>query len=127
MRQECGCRTANEARRLILLQGAKAQQKRERNQKDVKVAKSQLKAVRSSRSPRNKRTHCALFPYSNVAAKDIQCVVCKATFLKTTKAPALTEHAENKHRKTLAESARLAEFAAQLSYPATAYGIGYGS
>ncbi|CAG9955129.1 hypothetical protein V2G26_011762 [Clonostachys chloroleuca] len=64
--------------------GAKAQQKRERAQKDGKTAKSQLKA--------------------NQQACDIQCVVCKSTFLKTTKAPALTEHAENKHNKTLAEA-----------------------
>ncbi|KAH7375648.1 At2g23090 like protein [Plectosphaerella cucumerina] len=64
--------------------GARAAQKRERNAKDAKgVAKSQLKV--------------------NAAAKDIQCVVCKATFLKTTKAPALTEHADNKHKKTLAD------------------------
>ncbi|CAH0056653.1 unnamed protein product [Clonostachys solani] len=64
--------------------GAKAQQKRERNQKDGKAAKSQLKV--------------------NQQACDIQCVVCKSTFLKTTKAPALTEHAENKHNKTLSEA-----------------------
>lgn len=37
----------------------------------------------------------------NEAAKDIQCVVCRATFLKTTRAPALIEHAGNKHSKTL--------------------------
>ncbi|CAM1504286.1 Fc.00g018770.m01.CDS01 [Cosmosporella sp. VM-42] len=48
--------------------GARAQQKRERNQKDQKVAKSQLKV--------------------NAQACDIQCQVCKSTFLKTTKAPA---------------------------------------
>lgn len=64
--------------------GAKAQQKRERNQKDSKAAKSQLKV--------------------NQQAMDIQCVVCKSTFLKTTKAPALTEHAQNKHNKSLAEA-----------------------
>ncbi|KAF5012079.1 hypothetical protein FDECE_1853 [Fusarium decemcellulare] len=63
--------------------GAKAQQKRERNQKDSKAAKSQLKV--------------------NKQACDIQCQICKSTFLKTTKAPALTEHAENKHSKTLTE------------------------
>ena len=64
--------------------GAKAQQKRERNQKDAgKSAKSQLKV--------------------NQAACDIQCVICKSTFLKTTKTPALLEHAENKHSKGLAE------------------------
>ncbi|KAH7001631.1 At2g23090 like protein [Ilyonectria destructans] len=63
--------------------GAKAQQKRDRNQKDGKVAKSQLKV--------------------NKQACDIQCQICKSTFLKTTKAPALTEHAGNKHSKTLEE------------------------
>ncbi|CRK10916.1 hypothetical protein HYQ45_004474 [Verticillium longisporum] len=62
--------------------GNRAQQKRERNaEKAGKPAKSQLKV--------------------NAAAKDIQCQICKATFLKTTKAPALTEHADNKHKKTL--------------------------
>ncbi|KAL4903799.1 hypothetical protein BDW74DRAFT_155437 [Aspergillus multicolor] len=62
--------------------GAKAASKRERNAKDTKGAgKSQLKV--------------------NEAAKDIQCVVCRATFLKTTRGPALTEHASNKHSKTL--------------------------
>ncbi|KAM0789272.1 hypothetical protein ACM66B_000114 [Microbotryomycetes sp. NB124-2] len=34
----------------------------------------------------------------NAAALNIQCVVCKQTFLQTTKAPALAEHAENKHK-----------------------------
>ncbi|KAI1334368.1 At2g23090 like protein [Xylariaceae sp. FL0016] len=63
--------------------GAKAQQKRERNAKDSKVAKSQLK--------------------SNVQAMDIQCQICKSTFLKTTRAPQLTEHAANKHSKTIAD------------------------
>ncbi|KAH7273672.1 hypothetical protein NW754_002147 [Fusarium falciforme] len=63
--------------------GAKAQQKRERAQKEGKTAKSQLKV--------------------NKQACDIQCQVCKSTFLKTTKGPALAEHAENKHSKTLAE------------------------
>ncbi|KAL5332267.1 At2g23090 like protein [Aspergillus crustosus] len=62
--------------------GAKAQQKRERNAKEAgKGGKSQLKV--------------------NEAAKDIQCVVCRSTFLKTTRGPALTEHAANKHSKTL--------------------------
>ncbi|PHH84372.1 hypothetical protein CDD83_2036 [Cordyceps sp. RAO-2017] len=63
--------------------GAKAQQKRERNQKDGKTAKSQLK--------------------ENEKAMSIQCQVCKATFLQTTKAPALLEHASNKHNKGLAD------------------------
>ncbi|KAM0253986.1 hypothetical protein ACHAQJ_006999 [Trichoderma viride] len=63
--------------------GAKAQMKRERNAKDGKAAKSQLKV--------------------NQQAMDIQCQICKSTFLKTTKAPALTEHAQNKHSKGLTE------------------------
>ncbi|KAK1767010.1 At2g23090 like protein [Phialemonium atrogriseum] len=64
--------------------GAKAAQKRERNQKDAKgSAKSQLKA--------------------NVAAMDIQCVICKATFLRTSREKALNEHASNKHSKTVAD------------------------
>jgi hypothetical protein len=37
----------------------------------------------------------------NEAAKDIICITCRQTFLKTTRAPALTEHASNKHSKTL--------------------------
>lgn len=37
----------------------------------------------------------------NEAAKDIICMTCRSTFLKTTRAPALTEHAANKHNKTL--------------------------
>lgn len=37
----------------------------------------------------------------NVKAMDIQCQICKSTFLKTTRAPQLTEHAVNKHSKTL--------------------------
>ncbi|RAL07907.1 uncharacterized protein BO97DRAFT_408658 [Aspergillus homomorphus CBS 101889] len=62
--------------------GAKAQMKRDRNAKDAnKGGKSQLKA--------------------NEAAKDIICQICRSTFLKTAKAPALTEHAQNKHNKTL--------------------------
>jgi len=65
--------------------GAKAQQKRERNA--AKSAKggnvSQLKA--------------------NEAAKSIQCHICKQSFFSTSRAPALTEHATNKHSKTLAD------------------------
>jgi hypothetical protein len=51
-----------------LQQGAKAASKRDRKDKDAKPAKSQLKV--------------------NEQAKDIQCTVCKSTFLKTTRAPA---------------------------------------
>jgi len=62
--------------------GAKAASKRDRkDEKGPKEAKSQLKV--------------------NESAKDIQCVTCKSTFLKTSRAPALTEHAVNKHSKTL--------------------------
>lgn len=64
--------------------GAKAAQKRERNAKDKgAAAKSQLKA--------------------NEKALNIQCDTCKATFLSTTRENALTEHASNKHSKTLAD------------------------
>ncbi|KAI1378798.1 DUF1909-domain-containing protein [Hypoxylon crocopeplum] len=63
--------------------GAKAAQKRERNAKDNKVAKSQLK--------------------TNIKAMDIQCQICRSTFLKTTRAPQLNEHAANKHSKSIAE------------------------
>ncbi|KAI0126452.1 At2g23090 like protein [Xylariales sp. AK1849] len=65
--------------------GARAQQKRERNAKDAKggAAKSQLK--------------------TNAKAMNIQCQICKSTFLGTTRAPQLTEHAVNKHSKTLPE------------------------
>ncbi|KAL2110845.1 hypothetical protein VUR80DRAFT_617 [Thermomyces stellatus] len=63
--------------------GAKAAQRRERNQKEKKVAKSQLKG--------------------NVAACNISCNICKQSFLQTAKAPILTSHAENKHGKTMAE------------------------
>ncbi|KAF5355967.1 hypothetical protein D9756_004249 [Leucocoprinus leucothites] len=64
--------------------GAKAAQKRERNQKsDPKGSKSQKKV--------------------NEAAKNIVCTVCKSSFLVTTRAPALEEHSQNKHGKTIAE------------------------
>ncbi|EJF66502.1 hypothetical protein BD309DRAFT_961235 [Dichomitus squalens] len=64
--------------------GAKAQQKRERNAvKTANNAKSQIK--------------------TNQAALNIVCSVCRQTFLLTTRAPALEEHAQNKHSKSLAE------------------------
>ncbi|KAH8918554.1 DUF1909-domain-containing protein [Atractiella rhizophila] len=65
--------------------GNKAAMKREKNAKDAKGAapKSQLK--------------------SNEAAKNIQCKVCFATFLSTSNSKNLTEHASNKHSKTLEE------------------------
>ncbi|RKF65000.1 hypothetical protein OnM2_014021 [Erysiphe neolycopersici] len=67
----------------LLYCGAKAASKRDRKEKSAKPAKSQLK--------------------SNEKAKDIQCNVCKLTFLKTVRAPALTEHATSKHKKTIKE------------------------
>ncbi|KAJ5881855.1 uncharacterized protein N7529_000527 [Penicillium soppii] len=41
---------------------------------------------------------------SNEKAMNIQCKICKQTFLQTTKAPALMEHAANKHAKLPAAS-----------------------
>ncbi|KAF9785959.1 DUF1909-domain-containing protein [Thelephora terrestris] len=65
--------------------GAKAQQKRERNAaRDAqKGNKSQLK--------------------SNEASKSIICQTCRQPFMSTTRAPALEDHAKSKHNKTLAE------------------------
>ncbi|KAJ5226471.1 hypothetical protein N7468_007696 [Penicillium chermesinum] len=64
--------------------GAKANQKRERNAKQTKTGPtSQIK--------------------SNQKAMSIMCQVCRQTFLQTTKAPALTEHASNKHNKGLGD------------------------
>ncbi|KAJ7932629.1 At2g23090 like protein [Mycena leptocephala] len=65
--------------------GAKAAQKRERNAEKgaAKGSKSQAKV--------------------NEAAKSIVCGTCKQSFLITTRAPALEEHAQNKHSKTMAE------------------------
>ncbi|KAF8499170.1 At2g23090 like protein [Russula emetica] len=66
------------------IQGAKAQQKRERKaQNATKATKSQSK--------------------SNEMAKNIICLVCKQSFLVTTRAPALEEHAQNRHSKTMVE------------------------
>ncbi|KAH8100541.1 DUF1909-domain-containing protein [Cristinia sonorae] len=64
--------------------GAKAQQKRERNAaKGASTAKSQIKV--------------------NEQAKNIICLTCRQTFLLTTRLPALEEHAQNRHSKTAAE------------------------
>ncbi|EMD41713.1 hypothetical protein CERSUDRAFT_128755 [Gelatoporia subvermispora B] len=64
--------------------GAKAQQKRERNAtKSQSAAKSQIKV--------------------NQQAMNIVCQTCRQAFLLTTRAPALEEHAQNKHSKTMAE------------------------
>ncbi|KAG0702693.1 At2g23090 like protein [Suillus ampliporus] len=65
--------------------GAKAAQKRERN------------AGKSADKGPTSRTKV------NEAAKNIVCQTCKQTFLQTTRAPALEEHAQNKHSKTMAE------------------------
>lgn len=61
--------------------GAKAAQKRERNAKAAakKGPTSQLK--------------------QNEKALTIQCMTCRQTFLQTSKAPALTTHAADKHKK----------------------------
>ncbi|KAK4105724.1 DUF1909-domain-containing protein [Parathielavia hyrcaniae] len=62
--------------------GAKAAQKRARNDKKAgPKAASQLKA--------------------NVQAMNIICAVCKQTFLSTSREPQLTLHAVNKHDTTL--------------------------
>jgi len=65
--------------------GNRAQQKRERNAEKAapKGAKSQAK--------------------SNEAAKKIVCVICKQPFLVTTRAPALEEHSQNKHSKSMTD------------------------
>jgi len=61
--------------------GAKAQQKRERNAaKAGGNAKSQTK--------------------SNEAAKSIICQTCRQAFFVTTRLPELEQHAQNKHSKT---------------------------
>ncbi|GHJ86232.1 hypothetical protein NliqN6_2634 [Naganishia liquefaciens] len=62
--------------------GAKAAMKRDKNAAAGTKAGSQLKA--------------------NAASQTIQCKTCFQTFQSTTKLPELTQHAENKHSKTLA-------------------------
>ncbi|KIS69398.1 uncharacterized protein UMAG_02732 [Mycosarcoma maydis] len=64
--------------------GAKAQQKRERNAKAAGgEAKSQKK--------------------TNEAARNVMCMTCRQTFLLTVREPALIQHASDRHNKTLAE------------------------
>ncbi|KAJ3736956.1 At2g23090 like protein [Lentinula guzmanii] len=64
--------------------GAKAAQKRERSAKNTdKGHTSQLRA--------------------NEAAKSIICQSCRQAFFVTTRQPALEEHAQNKHSKTMTE------------------------
>ncbi|KAG1828726.1 At2g23090 like protein [Suillus variegatus] len=65
--------------------GAKAAQKRERNA-----------GKNADKGPTSKTK-------VNEAAKNIVCQTCRQAFLLTTRAPALEEHAQNKHSKTLAE------------------------
>ncbi|KAE9410809.1 DUF1909-domain-containing protein [Gymnopus androsaceus JB14] len=65
--------------------GAKAQQKRERN--------SDKNAAKGSKSQAK----------SNEAAKSIICATCKQAFFVTTRQPALEEHSQNKHGKGIAE------------------------
>ncbi|GAA5891070.1 hypothetical protein JCM5296_007367 [Sporobolomyces johnsonii] len=63
--------------------GAKAAQKREKNAANQKKGPtSQLAA--------------------NAKAMTLVCTVCKSPFMSTSRAPALTEHAVNKHSKDLA-------------------------
>lgn len=97
--------------------GAKAQQKRERNAKDAKGgASSQLKTV--SYSPNTTRillcstslyfqVHAPCFlaklltnSIQNAAAKNIICKVCRQDFQCTVKRPQLEVHATDKHDKT---------------------------
>ncbi|KAG8943194.1 hypothetical protein FRC04_003157 [Tulasnella sp. 424] len=59
--------------------GAKAQQKRERN------ADKNAKKGSSSQSK------------TNEAAKNILCEICRQTFLVTTRLPQLQQHVDNKH------------------------------
>ncbi|KIY51394.1 DUF1909-domain-containing protein [Fistulina hepatica ATCC 64428] len=65
--------------------GAKAAQKRERNahKNPPKGSQSQAKI--------------------NQAAKSIVCQTCRHPFLLTTRMPALEEHSQNKHGKSVAE------------------------
>lgn len=57
-----------------------------------------------SGTPNLSKAHAlTLLVRQNVQAMDIQCNICKSTFLKTTRAPELTQHAVNKHSKTLPE------------------------
>ncbi|KAI8869972.1 DUF1909-domain-containing protein [Ramicandelaber brevisporus] len=64
--------------------GSKTKMKQERNAKaGAGNAKSQLK--------------------TNEKAKNIICATCKQAFMCNIRGPALTEHALNKHNKTLAD------------------------
>ncbi|GAA5854396.1 hypothetical protein JCM3775_000798 [Rhodotorula graminis] len=62
--------------------GAKAQQKRERNAKEAKKGPTSQKAA-------------------NAAQMNIICTICRQSFFVTTKAPDLQQHADSKHSKQL--------------------------
>ncbi|KAJ4476739.1 At2g23090 like protein, partial [Lentinula aciculospora] len=64
--------------------GAKAAQKRERNTKNA------------SKGPTSQQK-------TNDAAKSIICQTCKQAFFITTRQPALEEHSQNKHTKSMSE------------------------
>ncbi|GAA6044331.1 hypothetical protein JCM8097_000927 [Rhodosporidiobolus ruineniae] len=64
--------------------GAKAQQKRERN------------AAAAKKGPTSQLA-------SNAAAMNIKCKVCMQVFMSTTRLPALEEHSQNKHSKPAAD------------------------
>jgi len=66
--------------------GAKAAQKRERNAEKAAGAKGNKSQQKT-----------------NEAAKSIICQTCRQTFFVTTRPPELSQHAQNKHSKTLAE------------------------
>jgi len=91
--------------------GAKAQQKRERNAKDAGgAAKSQLKSVRlcylrKRNGQRHSRTPVltSLLSLQNAAAKTIICKICRQDWQSTQKRAGLEEHAQNKHSKTYDE------------------------
>ncbi|BGO91989.1 hypothetical protein NBRC10512_001058 [Rhodotorula toruloides] len=62
--------------------GAKAQQKRERNAKDAKKGPTSQLA-------------------NNKAAMNLKCKICMQLFMNTSRAPQLQEHATNKHSKDI--------------------------
>ncbi|KAF7320236.1 hypothetical protein MKEN_00808100 [Mycena kentingensis (nom. inval.)] len=80
--------------------GAKAAQKRDRNQKDTaKGGKSQNKACTVTSPCISLLTQLQV----NAAAKSIICSICRQSFLLTTRAPALEQHSSDRHGKTMAE------------------------
>lgn len=95
--------------------GAKAQQKRERNAKDTSTKGSQLKAVRNQEKRRRRQSideihgrstdwpTDLMVPIQNAAAKTIKCKVCFQDFQSTAKRPALEQHADSRHSKKYEE------------------------